>query len=138
MIALIIYLCYILRMTYPLEFRRKVLSVRKKEKLTVAEVASRFSVGVASVTRWIKKPEPCLTRNKPATKLDRAALLEDVRKYPDAYHCERAQRLGVGKTTIFDGLKRLGISYKKKLCITQKQTQSYSGCSKSRLRCMKA
>ena len=41
-------------MAYSLDFRRKVLSIRKKEGLAIAEVAVRFDVGVASVTRWIK------------------------------------------------------------------------------------
>ncbi|SFN23657.1 IS630 transposase-related protein, partial [Nitrosomonas communis] len=41
-------------MAYSLDIRRKVLSVREKEGLTIAEVAARFDVGVASVTRWVK------------------------------------------------------------------------------------
>ncbi len=44
-------------MTYSLDFRRKVLSVREEEGLTIAEVAIRFKIGVASVTRWIKGAE---------------------------------------------------------------------------------
>ncbi|TYP69658.1 hypothetical protein BCL69_11414 [Nitrosomonas communis] len=40
-----------LGMTYPISFRRKVLSVREKENLTIAQVAKRFCVSVASVTR---------------------------------------------------------------------------------------
>ena len=35
--------------------------------------------------------------------------------YPDAYHRGRAKRLGVAERTISDGLKRLGITYKKTL-----------------------
>jgi hypothetical protein len=45
-------------MTYPILFRRKVLSVRDKENLSTAQVAQRFCVGVASMTRWIKTPDP--------------------------------------------------------------------------------
>ena len=45
-------------MTYSSDFRRKVLSVREKEGLTIAQVAARFDVGVASVVRWLKQPEP--------------------------------------------------------------------------------
>ncbi|SFN12269.1 hypothetical protein SAMN05421863_11079, partial [Nitrosomonas communis] len=43
-------------MTYPILFRRKVLSVREKENLSIAQVAKRLDVGVASVMRWIKTP----------------------------------------------------------------------------------
>lgn len=100
-------------MTYSIDFRRKVLSVREKEDLTIAEVASRFCVGVASVVRWLKRPEPRRTRNKPATKIDRQALAQDVRDYPDAYQYERARRFRVSARGICDALKRLGVSYKK-------------------------
>ena len=57
-------------MTYSLDFRRHVLSVREKEKLTIAEASARFSVGIASVTRWLSRLEPMRGRNKPATKIE--------------------------------------------------------------------
>lgn len=101
-------------MTYSYDFRRKVLDVRKREGLTIAQVATRFCVGVASVTRWIKTPHPQLTRNKPATKIDMNALAQDVIDYPDAYQYERAKRLGVSVQGINYALRRLGVSYKKK------------------------
>ncbi|ABA57890.1 putative transposase [Nitrosococcus oceani ATCC 19707] len=100
-------------MTYPSSFRRKVLSVREKEGLTMAQVAARFCVGVASVPRWVKNPEPKLTRHKPATKMDRDALARDVLEHPDAYHYERARRLGVSEKGIGHALPRRGITYKK-------------------------
>lgn len=100
-------------MTYSLDFRRKVLSVREKEGLTIPEVALRFCVGVASVTRWLKRVEPCLTRHKPATKIDRIALARDVREHPDAYQAERAIRLGASEQGIGHALRRMGITYKK-------------------------
>ncbi|UVS61213.1 MULTISPECIES: helix-turn-helix domain-containing protein [Nitrosomonas] len=53
-------------MTYPILFRRKVLSVREKENLSIAQVAKRFCVGVASVMRWINTPDP---PRQPATNL---------------------------------------------------------------------
>ncbi|MEZ5813929.1 MAG: IS630 transposase-related protein [Alphaproteobacteria bacterium] len=87
-------------MTYSSDFRRKVLSVREKEGLTIAQVATRFCVGVASVTRWIKTPDPKLTRHKPATKIDMDALAHDVLDYPDAYQYERARRLGSAKKAL--------------------------------------
>jgi transposase len=100
-------------MTYPSSFRRKVLSVREKEGLTIAQVAARFCVGIASVTRWINNPEPQLTRNKPATKIDMEALARDVLEYPDAYQYERARRLGVSEKGIGHALRRMGVTYKK-------------------------
>lgn len=100
-------------MTYSSDFRRKVLSVREKEGLTIAEVAARFCVGVASVVRWIKHPDPKRTRNKPATKIDMEGLARDVLEHPDAYQYERAQRMGVSVQGINYALRRLGVSYKK-------------------------
>lgn len=100
-------------MTYSIDFRRKVLSVREKEDLTIAEVAARFCVGVASVVRWIKDPEPQLTRNKPATKIDMEALSRDVKENPDAYQAERAKRLGASEKGIGHALRRMGVTYKK-------------------------
>ncbi|HNM20718.1 MAG TPA: IS630 transposase-related protein [Nitrospira sp.] len=108
-------------MTYSIDFRRKVLSVREREGLTIAEVARRFCVGIASVTRWIKTPEPKATRHKPATKIDRIALARDVREFPDAYQRERASRLGVSEKGIGHALRRMGITYKKNASAPQSQ-----------------
>jgi transposase len=106
-------------MTYSIDFRSKVLSVRKKEALTIAEVASRFGVGIASVVRWLNRPEPQRTRYKPPTKIDRIALARDVREYPDAYQAERAQRLGVSEKGIGHALRRMNVSYKKNSASSQ-------------------
>lgn len=109
----------VLVMTYSLDFRRKVLSVREKEGLTIAEVANRFCVGIASVVRWIDRIEPQRTRNKPATKIDRIALVRDVREYPDAYQAERAKRLGASEKGIGHALRRMNITYKKNTSTSQ-------------------
>ena len=111
-------------MAYPISFRRKVLSVREKEGLTIAQTAVRFCVGIASVTRWIKNPVPKESRNKPATKIDMAALARDVREYPDAYQGERARRLGVSEKGIGHALRRMNISYKKTLQHPKKRTKT--------------
>jgi len=47
-------------MTYSIDFRQKVLLIKEQEKLTVAETAVRFGIGVASITRWDKRLEPQL------------------------------------------------------------------------------
>jgi len=101
-------------MTYSSDFRRKVLSVRKREGLTIAQVAARFDVGIASVVRWLKNPDPQRTRNKPATKIDMTALAQDILDHPDAYQYERARRLGVSRSGINHALRRMGLSCKKK------------------------
>jgi transposase len=112
-------------MTYSLDFRQKVLSIKEQEGLTGAETAVRFGIGAASITRWNKQIEPQRTRNKPATKLDMDALKQDVDNYPDGYQYERAARLGVSQRAIGNALKRLKISYKKKHCRIRKRTKTH-------------
>ncbi len=101
-------------MTYSLDFRKKVLTVKEREGLSFEEVAVRFDIGSKNtVFRWTKKLAPCETRNKPATKIDRDALVSDIKLYPDAYQYERAGRLGVSGSCVQSALKRLKISRKK-------------------------
>lgn len=106
-------------MTYSIDFRKKVLSVKEKEGLTIEETAKRFDIGVASIVRWSTRVEPCLTRNKPATKINMDELAKDVEMYPDDYQYERAARFNVSQRGIGDALKRLKISNKKKLRASQ-------------------
>lgn len=108
-------------MTYSTDFRRKVLDIKEKEKLTTDETAKRFGIGTANFSRWDKNLEPKRTRNKPATKIDMEALKRDVELYPDAYHHERAGRFSVTEGGIRKALKRLGISYKKNAETSQSQ-----------------
>jgi len=100
-------------MTYSLDFRKKVLSIRSKESLSFAQVAKRFGVSVNSVFLWSKRLEPRRTKIRPATKIDRETLMEDITKYPDAFNYERAHRLNVSASGICCAMKRLRISYKK-------------------------
>ena len=108
-------------MTYSLDFRRKVLSIKNKENLTFEETAIRFEISKASLTRWSICLAPKKTRNKPATKIDMEALKKDVELYPDAYQYERAARLGASQRGIGHALKRLKISYKKNTVASQSQ-----------------
>ena len=106
-------------MTYSLDFRLRVLSVKKKKNLSFSETAELFGVGVTSLVRWVKKPEPQTHRHKPATKLNMDALKEDIQLYPDAYQYERAERLGVSSMGIWHALKRLNVTYKKNALTSQ-------------------
>lgn len=100
-------------MTYSLDFRQKVVSTRAQEGLTMEETAERFGVGIASLARWLKNIIPQETRDKPATKIDMVALVQDIEDIPDAYQYERAERLGVCTQCVNYALKRLGVTYKK-------------------------
>lgn len=101
-------------MAYSKDFREKVLSIREERGLSLLETAELVGVGVASLFRWTKNPEPSKTRNKPATKIDMDALKRDVEEKPDDFQYERAMRLGVSESCVGRALKRLEISRKKK------------------------
>lgn len=99
-------------MTYPVEFRRHVLAVRMKERLTFEETARRFCVGIASLTRWSKELEPKAYPLR-MYKISLEALAADVERYRDAYQYERADRFGVTQNAIHQALKKLNVTYKK-------------------------
>jgi transposase len=116
-----VYNCYQLEqqiraslVTYSLDFRKKVLSVKKKENLSIRKVAERFYIAYSSVCLWLKKLEPIKKRKRTAYKIDMDALKRDIKEHPDAYQYERAERLGVSKHGIWQALKRLNVSYQKK------------------------
>ena len=100
-------------MAYSVDFRRKVLEIKEREGLSFEEAALRFGVGQASVFRWPKRLLPCLKRDKPAARIDMAALARDAEQEPDACQHERAERLCCSQRGISDALKRLRISRKK-------------------------
>ena len=100
-------------MTYPLQFRQKVFSTKEKFDLTFEQTSQGFDVPIRTLFRWQRKMAPCMTRDKPATRLDIAQLAKEVELAPEAYQWERAKRLGVAERTIGYGLQRLKISYKK-------------------------
>ena len=100
-------------MTYSTDFRRKVLEIKERDNLSFEKTTARFGVGKSSVSRWAKRPEPCLNRNNPATKIDMELPGQDVGLYPDAYRHERAGRSGCSQRGIGEALKRLKISRKK-------------------------
>ena len=98
---------------YSLDFRKRVFALKKKEKLTFTQTSKRFGVGMRTLFAWQKRIEPCVTRNKPAVKIDMERLAEDVKKRPDAYQYERAKLFGVTAWAIGIALRRLKITHKK-------------------------
>ena len=100
-------------MSYSLDFRKRVMKIKKEKNLTFEKTSKRFGIGMRTLFRWHNRLEPMETRNKPATKVDMERLKQDVQKEPDAYLSERAERLGVSVTGIFYALRRLNFSNKK-------------------------
>ncbi len=83
--------------------------------LSLAESAERFGVGIASIMRWKKNPEPTLKRNKPATKIDMDGLAKDIEENPDSFLHERAAKFSDSPSGMGSAIKRLGCSRKKSL-----------------------
>lgn len=100
-------------MSYSLDFRKKVLQVQKQEGLSNQQVAKRFVIGLATVTRWRGRVQPKQYTLKQPRKIDRDKLAQDVKDFPDDYQFERAARFGVKQVSICHALQRPGITYKK-------------------------
>lgn len=101
-------------MRYPIEFRQKVLAMKKRHKWTFEQTSKHFEIGIRTIFRWDKKIEPKIRIKEQKTKIKKEALLRDVEEFPDAYCYERAKRLNASTSGIWRALKRLNISYKKK------------------------
>ena len=73
-------------MTYSLDFRKKVLAVKKRESLSFEGVAQRFDIGSKNtVFRWTKPLEPFIADRLPRARGVRAAR-------PEHRHHERDPR----------------------------------------------
>ena len=91
-----------------LSFRKQVFKVKAKESLTYQQTSERFAISTRTLFCWEKRLEP--SHNKPATKIDRQALAEDVRKYLALYQRERAKQFGGCQPMIHHALKRLNVT----------------------------
>ena len=111
-------------MSYSLDFRQRVMSYKDKKELTFQQTSDHFDVGIRTLFRWKNCIEPCLTRDKPATKIDMDKLAEDIKNHPDDYLAERAARFKVSSSGIGYALKRLKISYKKNTSASKSRRKS--------------
>ena len=75
-----------------------------------AEASRLFDISRKTIDRWLNNDSPREKpgRTKPDT-LDKQALLEDVRSYPDKLLCERAEDFSMSINGIWVALKCLGI-----------------------------
>tara|TARA_B100000475_G_C14949350_1_gene295015 strand:+ start:70 stop:426 length:357 start_codon:yes stop_codon:yes gene_type:complete len=99
---------------YGISTVKKVLSIKKREKLSIRKTAQRFGLSTRTVYKWDKDIISEGKRICKARKLDMQELKENVIKYPDFYQYERAEKFKVSQNCIHKALKRLKVSYKKK------------------------
>ena len=99
--------------------RRHILKEGEKEGLSIRVMAKRFGIASRSIVNWKKKLEPVSKHKRKARRIEEEKLREDVKLYRDAYHYERAKRLGVSASGIGHALRRLGITLKKNTLSSQ-------------------
>ncbi len=99
--------------------RKKVIEIEEKEKLSFSKTAKRFGIGLNSVVRWSKRIESSYPKQRTKHKINRALLIKDIEEYPDAYHYERAERLGCSDRGVGKAIRSLGITFKKKSCTSE-------------------
>lgn len=101
-------------MTYSIDFRKKVLSIKEKEGLSFEKTSKRFGVSKRAVFNWSKSLYPKVNKNRPCLKIDMEKFKQDLDYNPDSYQYERAERFGVSKSAIWYALKRTQVTYKKR------------------------
>lgn len=102
---------YIGVMTYPVEFRRQVLSVMRSEGLTYLAAAKRFGIYPSTIRNWERRIEPKPYASRTGfRKIDPEKLKQDVRDRPGDLLRERGERFGVTRQAISLALKNLGMS----------------------------
>ena len=114
-------------MAYDLDFRRRAISMLD-EGFTLASVSDLLDVGTASLTRWKRRAGQDnlafqYPKSRGAYKLDECALQAYLKENPDAYLDEIAEAIGSKRSTVWDGLKRLNITRKKRHHNTVKETK---------------
>ena len=114
-------------MAYDLDFRRRAVSMLE-EGFTLDSVSQLLNVGTASLTRWkVRAAQDNLAvqypKSRGAYKIDESALKSYLEDHPDAYLDEVAEAIGSKRSTVWDALKRLQITRKKRHRNTAKGTK---------------
>lgn len=95
---------------------------------TIKKACETFGIAKQTIINWRNKLKregnlDPKTRVGKCRKLDEEGLLKRIEEQPDLYIWELAQEFGVGKTTIFDALKRNKITRKKRVFDIRKVTK---------------
>ena len=80
---------------YGISTVKKILSMNNRGKLSIRKTAEKFGLSTRTVYQWNKRIIAKGKRICRARKLDMQGLKEDVRKYPDLYQYERAEKFKV-------------------------------------------
>ena len=112
------YICDIISgiMAYSKDLRKRVLDFVKGGGSKV-EAVKRYNISRNTIYIWLKAPDT-LTPQKPGPRgsrcIDYNVLKQQVQDFPDQTITERANHFGVSYHCIWYGLRKLGISRKKR------------------------
>ena len=103
-------------MRYSSDLRKRVLEFLETGGRKM-QASRRFSISRPTIDKWLRAEDP-LAYEKPGPRkprsLDPNALKEHVAEFPDQTLSERASHFGVSAFCVSYGLKRLGVTRKKK------------------------
>ena len=104
-------------MAYDKKFKKRVVEFHEKGN-TTRKTAETFGISRVSLNEWIKqyRNQGEFTRKKRVypCKINEEALVTYLKENPDAYLSEIAEHFNCGRTTVWDTLKRLNITRKKR------------------------
>ena len=78
---------------YPLQMRKKVLEIKKKEKISIVSAAKRFGISPTTVFKWTKRLEAKKAREKTSSKNRYEGIARRCQRESNAYQYERAVSL---------------------------------------------
>jgi len=100
-------------MTYPISFRRKVVS-HVEEGMGKREAARLFKISPNTLYVWLCSPDLSPKQHGlRCGKIDKAALSAHVEAHPDALLRERADHFGVTTNAIWEMMRKLGFVKKR-------------------------
>ena len=115
-------------MAYDMKFKEKVLEILAQNNGNVLKTSKLLNLNYRTVVRWKEtaaRGESLIHKSggKRLEKINPEKLKEYVDKHPDKYLRELAKEFNCSKTGIFDALKKLGYTNKKKLQVIKNKMQ---------------
>ena len=111
-------------MAYNNGIKRIAMKSIHVDKRTLIYTCEHLLISLTTLKRWLclykeGKLYEVKPRSRKGRKVNDEALVAYVSEYPDAYLEEIARVFGMTNSGIYRALKRLGVSRKKKLLVTQ-------------------
>jgi len=104
-------------MSYSEDFKKRTIEYLQ-EGHTYKETSKVYKISPNTLNAWVKRyrEEGSLSRKyrSYARKIEKSAIMEYLKKHPDAYQSEIAEHFGCDSSTVSKSLKRMGITRKKR------------------------